>query len=175
MSNRIAALIAIGAIMTISIWSLGCSAGTEDRSDGSGHGQQEDGHAGSAVWTYTGSKGAEYWGSLSPDYAVCTNGRMQSPIDIVDAFPAKGPDLIFNYKPSPLRIVNNGHTVQVNYGLRQCPDGRGQALRAPAIPFPCTKRARHRRLAQRRWRCISCMGTQTDLWRWLCDDAGGRT
>ena len=41
---------------------------------------------------------------------------MQSPIDIVDAFPAKGPDLIFDYKPSPLRIVNNGHTVQVNYG-----------------------------------------------------------
>ena len=116
MGNRIAALIAIGAIMTISIWSLGCSAGTEDRSDGSGHGQKEDGHAGSAVWTYTGSKGAEYWGSLSPDYAVCTNGRMQSPIDIVDAFPAKGPELIFDYKPSPLRIVNNGHTVQVNYG-----------------------------------------------------------
>ena len=27
MGNRIAALIAIGAIMTISIWSLGCSAG----------------------------------------------------------------------------------------------------------------------------------------------------
>ena len=42
MGNRIAALIAIGAIMTISIWSLGCSAGTEDRSDGSGHGQQEE-------------------------------------------------------------------------------------------------------------------------------------
>ena len=116
MSNRIAALIAIGAIMTISIWSFGCSNGTGDRSDGSGHGQKEDGHAGSAVWTYSGSTGPEYWGSLSPDYAVCTNGRMQSPIDIVDAFPAKGPDLIFNYKPSPLRIVNNGHTVQVNYG-----------------------------------------------------------
>ena len=116
MSNRIAAPIAIGAIMAISFWSFGCSNGTEDRSHGSGHGQEEDGHAGSAAWSYSGSAGPEYWGSLSPDFAVCSDGRMQSPIDIVDAFPAKGSDLIFDYKPSPLKIVNNGHTVQVNYG-----------------------------------------------------------
>ena len=90
MGNRIAALIAIGAIMTISIWSFGCSNGTGDRSDGSGHGQKEDGHAGSAAWSYSGSTGPENWGSLSPDYAACSDGRMQSPIDIVDAFPAKG-------------------------------------------------------------------------------------
>ena len=116
MGNRMAALIVIGAIMTFSIGSLGCSKGTEDRSDGSGHGQQEDAHAGSAAWSYTGSTGPEHWGSLSPDYAACSDGRMQSPIDIVDAFPAKGSNLNFDYKPSPLRIVNNGHTVQVNYG-----------------------------------------------------------
>jgi carbonic anhydrase len=116
MGNRIAALIAIGAIMTISIWSFGCSNGTGDRSNGSGHGQKEDGHAGSAAWSYSGSTGPENWGSLSPDYADCASGRMQSPVDIVDASPAKGPELILDYKPSPLRIVNNGHTVQVNYG-----------------------------------------------------------
>ena len=128
MGNRMAALIAIGAIMTFSIGSLGCSKGTEDRSDGSGHGQQEDGQAGSAAWSYTGSKGPENWGSLSPDYAVCSDGRMQSPIDIVDAFPAKGSNLNFDYKPSPLRIVNNGHTVQVNYGS-------GSVLTVAGKPF----------------------------------------
>ena len=115
MGNRIAAPIAIGAIITISIWSFGCSSGTGDKSHGSGHDQKEDGHAGPAAWSYTGPAGAENWGSLSPDYAACSDGRMQSPIDIVDAVPAKGPDLIFDYKPSPLKIVNNGHTVQANY------------------------------------------------------------
>ena len=115
MNDRIAALIAMGAIMTISIWTLGCVNGTEDRSKGDSHDQEEGGHAGSATWSYTGSGGPDEWGSLSPDYAVCASGRMQSPIDLVDALPAKGPDLIFDYKSSPLRIVNNGHTVQVNY------------------------------------------------------------
>ena len=116
MGNRIVAPIAVGAIMTISIWSFGCSSGTGGKSDDSGHGQKEEGHAGPAAWSYTGSKGPEHWGSLSPDYAACSDGRMQSPIDVVDGFPAKGPDLIFDYKPSPLKIVNNGHTVQANYG-----------------------------------------------------------
>ncbi len=115
MNNRIAALIALGAIMIISIGSLGCSHGTEDRHHGSGHGQEEEGHAGPAAWSYTGPNGPENWGSLSPDNAACSDGRMQSPIDVVDAFPAKGPDLAFDYKPSPLKIVNNGHTVQANY------------------------------------------------------------
>ena len=115
MGNRVAAPIAIGAIMTISIWSFGCSSGTGDKSDGSGHGQEEKGHAGSAAWSYAGPAGAENWGSLSPDYAACSDGRMQSPINIEDAFPAQGPDLAFDYKPSPLKIVNNGHTVQANY------------------------------------------------------------
>lgn len=116
MGNRIAAPIAIGAIMTISIWSFGCSNGTGGKSDGSGHAQKEEGHKGSAAWSYAGPTGPENWGSLSAESAACSDGRMQSPIDIVDALPAKGPDLVFDYKPSPLKIVNNGHTVQVNYG-----------------------------------------------------------
>lgn len=128
MSNRIAALIAIGAIMTISIGSLGCSHGTEDRHHGSGHGQKEEGHGGPAAWSYAGAKGPENWGSLSADHAACSDGRMQSPIDIVDAFPAKGPDLVFDYKPSPLKIVNNGHTVQVNYAS-------GSVLTVAGTPF----------------------------------------
>lgn len=116
MGNRVANLIAIGTIVTISFGSFGCSNGTGDKSDGSGHGQKEEGHAGPAAWGYAGAKGPETWGSLSADYAACSDGRMQSPIDVVDAFPAKGPDLVFDYKPSPLKIVNNGHTVQANYG-----------------------------------------------------------
>ena len=40
---------------------------------------------------------------------------MQSPIVIVDAFPANGPVLEFDYEPSPLTISNDGRIVQVAY------------------------------------------------------------
>ena len=42
---------------------------------------------------------------------------MQSPIDIRDSVAKKGdlPAIVFDYKPSPLRIVDNGHTIQVNF------------------------------------------------------------
>ena len=42
---------------------------------------------------------------------------MQSPIDIRDGVAKKGalPVIAFDYKPSPLTIIDNGHTVQVDY------------------------------------------------------------
>jgi carbonic anhydrase len=69
-----------------------------------------------AAWTYTGPSGPAKWGKLDKAFAPCTLGTMQSPIDIPDAEVRKGdlPPLLFNYKPSPLRIVDNGHTIQVN-------------------------------------------------------------
>ncbi|MCY3985708.1 MAG: carbonic anhydrase family protein [Candidatus Dadabacteria bacterium] len=66
-------------------------------------------------WGYKGDEGPDNWGSLSPEYAACALGRMQSPIDITDAFPVKGPALKFDYKPCSLKILNTGHALQVNY------------------------------------------------------------
>jgi carbonic anhydrase len=66
-------------------------------------------------WSYSGATGPAYWGSLSPEYALCSNGRSQSPIDIAAAAPRDLPNITFNYQPSPMSIINNGHTVQVNY------------------------------------------------------------
>jgi len=73
--------------------------------------------AGGANWTYTGPTGPAKWGSLDKDYALCKLGQVQSPIDIPDADARKGdmPPLLFNYKPSSLRIIDDGHTMQVNY------------------------------------------------------------
>ena len=70
-----------------------------------------------ANWTYAGATGPAKWGSLNKEFALCKQGLTQSPIDIPDADARKGdlPPLLFNYKPSPLRIVDNGHTIQVNY------------------------------------------------------------
>jgi carbonic anhydrase len=70
-----------------------------------------------ADWTYGGPAGPAKWGSLDKGFATCKLGQNQSPIDIPDAKVRKGdlPGLLFNYKPSPLRIVDNGHSIQVNY------------------------------------------------------------
>ena len=67
-------------------------------------------------WAYEGDKGPAAWGDLEKAYATCKLGHRQSPIDITH--PKKshhGPALSFDYKPTPLKIINNGHSVQVNY------------------------------------------------------------
>jgi carbonic anhydrase len=66
-------------------------------------------------WSYEGAEGPEHWGELKSDYALCRLGKHQSPIDIRDARPQSLPPVQIVYKTTPLRIVNNGHTVQINY------------------------------------------------------------
>lgn len=66
-------------------------------------------------WSYGGKTGPEYWGSLSPDYALCATGKLQSPIDIVDTTAKDLPNISFQYQAVPLEILNNGHCIQVNY------------------------------------------------------------
>jgi carbonic anhydrase len=66
-------------------------------------------------WSYDGEAGPEHWGELSPDYALCSTGQEQSPINIPAAAPLNPANLTYSYLPSSLTILNNGHTVQVNY------------------------------------------------------------
>jgi len=68
-------------------------------------------------WTYVGATGPAQWGSLEKEYSACAVGRAQSPIDIRDttAKPADLPPIDFHYKPSPLKIIDNNHTVQIDY------------------------------------------------------------
>ena len=68
-------------------------------------------------WTYTGQTGPAFWGTLEEDYHTCAAGRTQSPIDIrADSVHGSDvPALEFQYQPSALKIIDNGHTVQVNY------------------------------------------------------------
>jgi len=68
-------------------------------------------------WTYTGQTGPAFWGTIEEDYHTCAAGRTQSPIDIRGAsvHASDVPALEFNYQPSMLKIIDNGHTIQVNY------------------------------------------------------------
>lgn len=67
-------------------------------------------------WDYAGPRGAEHWSQLDPAYALCNEGKAQSPIDIRGAQPADLPALRFESTNAPLEYVtNNGHTIRVNY------------------------------------------------------------
>jgi carbonic anhydrase len=66
-------------------------------------------------WSYSGAEGPTHWGDISPEYSACKNGHQQSPIDIRGAEKDKPQPIDFKYAPSPLKIVNNGHTIEINY------------------------------------------------------------
>ncbi|WP_448560681.1 carbonic anhydrase [Trichothermofontia sp.] len=70
---------------------------------------------GTPHWGYTGELAPEHWGELSTEYQACQWGTHQSPIDLAGAIAADLPPIHLNYQATPLRIVNNGHTIQVNY------------------------------------------------------------
>lgn len=66
-------------------------------------------------WGYVGEGGPEHWGTLSSEYAACDSGTQQSPIDLGNPSSQDLTNIEFSYQPSAINILNNGHTVQVNY------------------------------------------------------------
>jgi carbonic anhydrase len=66
-------------------------------------------------WSYEGKEDPKHWGSIDPAFSACKMGHNQSPIDISHTQLADLPALKFSYKPVPLSIVNNGHTIMINY------------------------------------------------------------
>jgi carbonic anhydrase len=67
-------------------------------------------------WGYEGEGSPANWGKLRRDYTTCSTGRRQSPIDIRDSIRVDLEPIQFDYKLSQFRIVDNGHTIQVNVG-----------------------------------------------------------
>jgi carbonic anhydrase len=66
-------------------------------------------------WNYGGHAGPAEWGALSPEFATCKLGKHQSPINIHGAKTEELPAIEFHYQASPLAVIDNGHTIQVNY------------------------------------------------------------
>lgn len=72
-------------------------------------------HRGAAPhWSYEGNGSPEKWGDLQADFKVCQLGLEQTPIDLNDGIRGDVGSVDYAFKPLPLRIVNNGHTIQVN-------------------------------------------------------------
>lgn len=75
--------------------------------DKKGHG---GGH-GDVHWAYEGEMGPEHWGK---HFATCGTGKSQSPVNITAPFEKATVAIKPDYKPGVLKVVNNGHTIQVN-------------------------------------------------------------
>ncbi|MBM3599239.1 MAG: carbonate dehydratase [Alphaproteobacteria bacterium] len=75
-------------------------------------------------WDYgTGHGGPAHWGQLSADFGACSSGMQQSPIDLKSGVRAELKPVRLAYGQVPLKVVNNGHTIQVD-----CPDGNAMTV-----------------------------------------------
>jgi carbonic anhydrase len=81
-------------------------------------------------WSYSGADGPDHWGELDPKFAACKTGKLQSPIDIQDPRPADLHPLRFDYKLSPLKIIDTGYTIRINVepGSSVIVDGKSYPL-----------------------------------------------
>jgi carbonic anhydrase len=72
-------------------------------------------HGAAPHWEYQGPDGPAHWATLAPVFRTCGVGTHQSPINISDPSPSDLPAIMFSYHPSALKLIDNGHTIQVNY------------------------------------------------------------
>ena len=83
-----------------------------------GHGKKDDGHGAkkdekhaAPHWDYEGEMGPEKWGK---EFPTCAKGKSQSPLDIKGPFLKSRMVVSADYKEGALKMINNGHTIQVN-------------------------------------------------------------
>lgn len=67
-------------------------------------------------WAYGGATGPEHWGDLRPEFAACSRGGRQSPIDIRAGVRVDLEPIVFDYRASAFRVLDNGHTIEVRVG-----------------------------------------------------------
>ncbi|MCC6780492.1 MAG: carbonic anhydrase [Hyphomicrobiales bacterium] len=67
-------------------------------------------------WGYQGPDGPNRWGDLDAANRSCSLGTEQSPIDIRQTIRAQLPSLKLAWRNRADTIVNNGHTIQLNFG-----------------------------------------------------------
>ena len=77
-----------------------------DKKDAHGAGEKHAAH-----WDYEGAMGPENWGK---EFPTCGKGKSQAPLNIKGPFEKVRFSVAPDYKQGQLKIVNNGHTIQVN-------------------------------------------------------------
>lgn len=88
-----------------------CKKSTDKEADAKDDSAKKDDKAHAVHWGYDGDNGPEHWGDAFP---VCGKGKKQSPLNIIGPFEKSKETLSVDYKEGPLKMLNNGHTIQVN-------------------------------------------------------------
>ncbi len=65
-------------------------------------------------WSFEGTNGPEAWGDLKPEYTLCKTGKTQSPVNLKWSKPRAGGEIQLNYKPTDLKMIDNGFTLVIN-------------------------------------------------------------
>jgi carbonic anhydrase len=86
-------------------------------------------------WSYDGEGGPPAWHRLKPEYDKCGSGARQSPIDIRDGIRVDMDPVQFDYRPSAFRVIDNGHTVQVNVAAGNFIDVMGRRFELQQFHF----------------------------------------
>jgi carbonic anhydrase len=110
------------------------------------------------LWSYEGETAPERWGKIDPKFVMCGIGKNQSPVDMDGLIEARLKPLKLNYSAGvadirnhghvppadATEILNNGHTVQVNYapGSTIIVDGRSFELQQFHFHSPSEHRLR---------------------------------
>jgi carbonic anhydrase len=76
-------------------------------------------------WDYAGAMGPDRWGK---EFPTCAKGQSQSPLNITGPFAKGRSNVTTDYKVGALKILNNGHTIQINVPP-------GSKLRIDSVPF----------------------------------------
>jgi len=79
-------------------------------------------------FAYSGDRGPDNWSALSPDFATCSAGKSQSPVNISGTQDVDLPGLDIKYTSDALNFANNGHAVQANYAAGSTLDDQYHAV-----------------------------------------------
>lgn len=81
-------------------------------------------------WGYSGPTGPEHWADLAEKNLTCAKGQQESPINLQAAIPAQIKKFKVQWNTLPLRVANNGHTLEVEaaHGGLLDLDGRSYEL-----------------------------------------------
>jgi carbonic anhydrase len=94
-------------------------------------------HADDAHWSYHGDQGPAHWGEVGSP--LCASGKTQSPIDIdrhqVQSKKLTPESLQVNYRQLPLRLLNNGHSIQADALGDESLTFKGEAYRLRQFHF----------------------------------------
>jgi carbonic anhydrase len=82
---------------------------------------------GDTKWSYSGAGGPAEWAKLTPESASC-GGKNQSPINLSGFIKADLKPIKFAYQAGGNEVLNNGHTIQMNFAA-------GSNIMVDAIQF----------------------------------------